>query len=331
MSLLLDALQKKNRSRPPVWLMRQAGRYMPQYQGIRKKYGLNEMFREKDLIVQTTLLPLHLLDVDALILFSDILTVLYGLGKQWTLEESVGPVINPIKRVTDLEKREPHEVYSHIKEALLELKRTIKCPLIGFAGGPLTIAAYLVEGKMSKDMHILKRWIYEDPKQFHQILHFITEATIDYLKLQMASGIDVVQIFDSWAGLLAPAAFQEFSLFYLKKLRESVPSHIPFIIFTRGSCLYASDLCSLNPDAISFDWQKDMKKIAQEIPSEIALQGNLDPGILLGSWEYIKKDVDSLLNAMKGSPRYIFNLGHGVLPQTPFSTVKRLIDYVKSA
>ncbi len=302
---------------------------MPQYQELKKSYCLNTMFSEQDLIVKITLLPIDLLGVDAAILFADILTVLDGFGKPWKMVEGVGPVLEPISDAGQLKKRDAKEAYPHIAGAIKELKRQLKCPLIGFAGGPFTVAAYLIEGKTSKDLKEIKKWIYTKPSALHLLLDKIADATIDYLKLQIIAGVDVIQLFDSWAGLLAPAAFREFALAYLKKVMDGIKEYnIPVILFCRGSFLYAADLASLSPQGISFDWQGELHTLS--LPSSIALQGNLDPLVLFGTKDNIKAQVDAQLVAMQGSPRYIFNLGHGILPETPFANVQYLVDYVKN-
>lgn len=329
MSCFLDALHGHNRGRPPIWLMRQAGRYMPKYQELKKNYSLNTLFSQTDLIVKISLLPIDLLDVDAAILFADILSVLEGFGKPWQMVEGIGPTLEKVVDVNTLQKKNAHEAYSHIKEAIIILKKTLKCPLIGFAGGPFTVGAYLIEGKLSKDLKEIKKWIYSQPDNLHLLLDKVADATIDYLTLQIEAGVDVIQLFDSWAGLLDPRAFKEFSLRYLEKVMQGIKHfNIPTLLFCRGSFLYAHDLASLNPSGISFDWQGQLNTLS--LPSSIAIQGNLDPVILFGSQKYIKKEVDSLLSSMRGHPRYIFNLGHGILPETPFENVRFLVDHVKS-
>lgn len=329
-TLLLSALKGQNKSSPPVWFMRQAGRYMPQYQKLKEKYSLNTMFSKADLITEVTLFPIDLLDVDAAILFADILTLLEGLGIKWSIVDGVGPVIDPVIDVSHFHKIEAKIAYAHIAEAVIELKKRLHCPLIGFAGGPFTVAAYLVEGKLTKDLKIIKKWIYSNPKTLHLLLEKIADATIDYLNLQIDSGVDAIQLFDSWAGLLSHSAFKEFSLLYLKKVMDGIKHrNIPVILFCRGSFLYAKELASLSPSAISFDWQGELGSIKDSLPSSIALQGNLDPLVLFGSKEIIKKEASDILNQMQGSPRFIFNLGHGILPETPFDHVKYLVDVVK--
>jgi uroporphyrinogen decarboxylase len=324
---LLNALNFKNTGSPPVWLMRQAGRYMASYQALRKRFSLIDMFHDASLIHDVTMLPIHELDVDAAILFSDILMVLDGLGKKWDFVEGVGPVLDNPFPFSPLQRKDPNEVYAPVIQAILELKRHLKVPLLGFAGAPFTVASYLVEGKSSKDFAKIKHWMASNPKVMHETLESITEATIEYLHVQIQAGVDAVQIFDSWASILTSEQFEEFSLPYLKKIRSSV--HVPLILFSKGSNRLAKKLASLNPTALSLDWSVDMKEMRSLFP-ELVLQGNLDPSLLFQSKEIVIQKTDELLEKMEGDPGYIFNLGHGILPLTPYENVKLLVDRVKT-
>lgn len=327
---LIEALQCENRERPPVWLMRQAGRYLPAYQTLKKGRRLVDMFHEVATICEVTHLPFRYMPLDAAILFSDILTVLDGLGIGWDFHEVGGPVIaTPVRTPGDLKKIAPEEAYPHIREAIVELKRTLSVPLLGFAGAPFTIASYLIEGKTSKDFHMTKRWMYADIASFQELLDKITDATIDYLNWQIDAGVDAVQIFDSWAFALSPESFRLATLPYLKRIVEQV-TRVPVIVFCRGTFCFAKDLVSIAPSAISFDWSGDLGKMRSIVPSHIALQGNLDPALLYGKRELIAKAAGTLLDVMRGDPGYIFNLGHGILPDTPLTHVQFLVDYVRN-
>jgi uroporphyrinogen decarboxylase len=328
-SLFLNALQGKNQGRPPIWMMRQAGRYMPEYKALRKHQSLLQMFHDVEKIVEVTLLPIDLLNVDAAILFSDILSLCDGLGKPWHFEEGKGPILSsPLTPGWKFHKKSPYEAYGHIDQAIRELKKTLKVPLLGFAGAPFTVASYLIEGGSSRDLKKTKTWAYTDPASFRDLLEEITEATIEYLDLQIEAGVDAVQIFDSWAGVLDTPSFHAFSLHYMEKILKRIKK-VPVILFCKGSCFFAEEIAQIKPAAISLDWSGEMHKIRAKIPN-IPLQGNLDPMVLCGTKERILQEADRLLTSMRHDPAYIFNLGHGILPETPFENVKFLVDHVTS-
>jgi len=328
--LFLKALHCQNAGPPPIWLMRQAGRYMPDYKALRSKYSLIEMFHHPELIVEVTRLPLNLLDVDAAILFSDILIVLDAFEIPWHFEEGIGPILPKTPpHPSSLCHKKAIETYPQIYQAIKTLKEGIEVPLIGFAGAPFTVASYLIEGKTSRDLQKTKQWMFQDASSFHQLLQKIADATIDYLNLQIDAGVDVIQLFDSWAHVLNQRHFQEFSLCYMKKILDGVKNpSIPMILFCRGSCFFLQDLAQLKPTGISVDWSGELSSLRQQIPKGIALQGNLDPVLLLSSRAVIRSEAKHLLASMKEFPGYIFNLGHGILPETPFENVKFLVDYV---
>lgn len=331
MSRLIDALNCRNEGRPPIWLMRQAGRYLPEYRSLKKGRALFEMFHDTETIVEVTLLPIDILGVDGAILFSDILTVLDGLNISYDFKEGIGPVVaetsdDQICRVN------PNEAYSHIIESIKLLKKELKVPLLGFAGAPFTIASYILEGKTSRDLRKTKELLYRDPIRFHELLDKITDATIDYLNCQIDAGVEAVQIFDSWANALPLEEFREFSLKYMGKIVAALKrKKVPVILFCRGSCFFAEELASLSPAAISLDWSGDLAQGRKLIHPSIAVQGNLDPMALYASPEEIGRRVDLLLNKMSGEPGYIFNLGHGLLPDIPVDHVKFLVDHVRGS
>jgi len=334
-SIFLDALNLKNQSRPPVWLMRQAGRYMPEYRALRQKYSFLEMVHTPEIAVETTLLPLKKLGVDAAILFSDILVIPEAMGLGLRFEENAGPIIErPIQTSNDIDalpKPCMQDKLGFVGETIKLLKKELHVPLIGFCGAPFTLASYIIEGKSSTHLRKTKKWLLSDPQGFHRLLEYITELTVSYIQLQIDQGIQAFQIFDSWAHVLGHSFFLEFSLKYMKKLLQPLKaSKIPAIVFCRGSSLFASELASISPNAISLDWHGNIQAIRRTIPSDIALQGNLDPEILLAPKEVVQREVRDLLRVMEKNPSYIFNLGHGVLPDTPFENVKALVDVIKS-
>lgn len=332
--LLLDALACRNQLRPPVWLMRQAGRYMPEYRKLREKHDFLTLCHNPELAAEVTLLPIRAFGMDAAILFSDILIVAEALGFKVVFEESAGPIISPVlESAAQVEKitiPNANEAFSFVAEEIKLLKKELKIPLLGFCGAPFTLASYLIEGRTSKDLKKTKQWLYKDPKSFHALLDKITDCSIAYLKLQIAAGVDAVQIFDSWANALAYPQFREFSYHYLSKICAALKStNIPVILFCRGSSVFGTDLAEIAPAAVSLDWNCHLQKMRAQIPKNVAIQGNLDPAILYAPIQSIQKAVRGLIAEMQDDPGYIFNLGHGIYPDTPVDAVKALVEAVK--
>jgi len=313
--------------------MRQAGRYLPNYQALRASCSLLDLFHTPELIAEATLLPFHYLRLDAAILFSDILVVAEALGAGLQFDDKKGPIIErPVRSRRDIEALtvpSAVEALHYVQRGISLILPQLSVPLIGFAGAPFTVASYLVEGGSSQQFKTTKKWLMSDPEAFHSLLEKITAITIDYLNMQIAAGVHVLQLFDSWANQLAPIQLREFVFPYLRKVLEGLSSQkIPTILFCRGSSLFATELAALSPTAISIDWSGDLGKIRSSLSPTIALQGNLDPDVLFAPKELIKRDVHSILDVMKGDPAYIFNLGHGVQPGTPLDAVHYLIDLV---
>lgn len=333
-TLFLNALACRNTQKPPIWLMRQAGRYMPEYRALRAKHTFMEMCQIPELITQVTHLPIDRFQFDAAILFSDILLLTHFYGRGLHFEESIGPIFErPIQTVQDVETlpNVSMEDYSFVAEAIRELKKKLKVPLIGFAGGPFTVASYLIEGKSVQNLKQTKLWMLRNPLYFHQLLSKIADDTIAYLEMQIKAGVDVLQLFDTWALYLSHSYFQEFSLAYLQKIVDGIRKHnLPVILFCRGSSVFAPMLIQTQPSAISLDWQCSLKQIREKVPKNIALQGNFDPDILYADKFTIQKEAKRLLDEMSGDSGYIFNLGHGINPDTPTDSVKTLIDCVRA-
>ncbi len=296
-SLFLDALKGQNGHRPPVWLMRQAGRYLPAYRRLREKYLLKELFFTPELAAAITLLPLEL-GVDAAILFSDITAVVPSLG--YTLDFSEGPLIQGNLSPFDPTPFEP------IEQAIRLIKSQTQMPLIGFCGGPYTVASY----------------INGDPA----LLEPLTQATIAYLQMQQKAGVDAIQIFDSWADRLSMEEFRRFCTPYLKRLIEAVD--VPVILFMRGASLRLEELVKLQPDAISFESGIPLATLRKQVP--MAIQGNLAPELLYKPLSEVEKTTRELLDSFAKDPAFIVNLGHGVKPDTPVDAVRCLIDTVRS-
>lgn len=332
---ILHALRCRNEGRPPIWIMRQAGRYMPEYRALRGKYSFIEMCHQPELVAEVTQMPLKVFGMDAAILFSDILVIPEALGVGLRFEDGVGPIIErPMRSEKDIDALPIPDIASSLKyvsDAIKLLQGQLKVPLLGFCGAPFTVASYMIEGGSSRDMKKTKQWMLKNPDSFHRLLTKITNSTIDYLNLQIASGVHAIQIFDSWAHVLGHHQFREFSLAYLKKLMDGVKkTNIPVILFCRGSSVFATQLAELSPAAISLDWNSNIAKMRSEISTTIALQGNLDPDILYADNAKIRAEAKLMANSMHGDKGYIFNLGHGIHPDTPTDAVKTLVDTIKS-
>jgi uroporphyrinogen decarboxylase len=333
-NLFLRALRCESVPRPPVWLMRQAGRYMPEYQALRKKHSLWEMFHRPDVAAAVTRLPLELLNVDAAILFSDILVIAEAFGLSIRFPEGKGPRVEPsilTKDQVDALTAVPIETaLGFVLETIELVKSSIDVPLIGFSGGPFTVASYFIDSTSQNTFAHTKHWIKNDPETLHTLLAKITSATIAYLHAQIKAGVDAIQVFDSWANVLGDAEFGQFSLPYLDKIVKAVkPSGIPIILFCRDSSLRAEALASLQPAGISFDWHLSMPTLRQKVPPSIAVQGNFHPDFLKLPKEQISSSVKQVLVSMQNARGYIVNLGHGVTPDIPFENVRHFVESVK--
>ena len=332
--LLIDALHCRNKDRPPIWLMRQAGRYMPEYRSLRKKHSFLQMCHHPELIEEVTQLPIQVFGMDAAILFSDILVIPEALNVGLRFDESLGPIIeNPLSSAQDVDnlaKVDMREALNYVVKGIDLLKKSLKVPLIGFCGAPFTLASYMIEGKTSRDFRKTKQWMMQDPISFHRLLDRLVEDSYVYLDMQIRAGVQAIQIFDSWAGILGYNQFLEFSLVYLEKLIQRLEMRVPVILFCKGSSFFAPQLAQINPQAISIDWNADLSVLRKTIPYTIALQGNLDPDMLYAPLSVLQREVTRLLDTMHGDPGYIFNLGHGIAPNVSVDAVKVLVDCVQS-
>ena len=316
MSLLLKALQNKNEGRPPVWLMRQAGRYLPEYRALRQKYSLRDLFFTPELACQVTKMPVDLLGVDAAILFSDITVVALALGLELDFQE--GPQITPEVTPSTLnrlgfspEKLEP------IIQAITLLKQDLSVPLLGFCGAPFTVASYLVG-----DLEKTKFWMREDPQSFQKFLATVEKISALYLQMQERAGVDAVQIFDSWANVLTKEEHQIYCIEPLKRLVGSVK--IPSLFFMRESSPYLEEI----PCAVSLDWTVCPKNARER--TKQPLQGNLNPDILFEPLDQVREKTKTLLELMRGDSAFVLNLGHGVKPNTPVDAVRCFVDTAKT-
>lgn len=330
--LLLKALRCEPVIRPPVWLMRQAGRYMPQYRALRQRHTLAEMFQTPRLITEITQLPLDLLGVDAAIIFSDILLIAEVFGLTVQFPESGGPkVFPPIHTAEHLSSLPQHDVgkkLGYLFEAISEVKGEIDVPLIGFCGGPFTVASYLIDSTSRQAFERTLQWLRSDVQSFHILLSKITEASILLLKEQIAAGADVIQVFDSWANLLTEEEFERFCLPYLRQIVQECGG-TPVILFCRHSSLRVEALVNLCPAGISFDWHCSLQDLRKKVPPSIAVQGNFPPELLLRPSDEISKEVRTTLLSLPTTQGVIINLGHGVTPDIPLPHVQAFVQAVK--
>lgn len=332
--LLLKALRKEKVERPPVWMMRQAGRYLPDYIKLRERYDFFTRVQTPELATEITLQPVHQIGVDAAIIFSDILVIPQAMGLEVLMEEGKGPslpkIIQSQKDIDALNITNVDEHLKYVFDALSLTKKELNnvVPLIGFAGAPWTIFCYMIEGKGSKTWDKAKRFAYTQPESAHQLLQKITSITIDYLKAQIQAGADCVQVFDSWSGSLSPEDFTIFAQPYLLQIADAVKNHAPVILFPKGSWYALNDLSKSAASGIGIDWTISPQYARQLTNNNITLQGNFDPSKLLAAIPQIKKWVKEMIDAF-GVQNYIANLGHGITPDVPVDHAKAFVDAVK--
>jgi uroporphyrinogen decarboxylase len=333
--LLLRALRGEQVERVPVWMMRQAGRYLPEYIKIREKYGFFERCQTPELAAKITIQPVDIVGVDAAILFSDILVVPQAMGLEVQLIESKGPFLpDPIKTKGDFNRirvPEIHETLGYVMDAIKLIKQRLngRVPLIGFAGAPWTILCYMVQGKGSKTFDEAKAFCYTQPEIAHQLLQMITDTTIAYLNAQIDAGADTVQIFDSWGGLLSPSDFEVFSLQYIRQILAAVKDKVPTIIFAKGAWHSLEAMSKTGAAGLGIDWCITAPMARKLAGNNIALQGNFDPAKLLSPIPTIVKETEEMLRAF-GNKNYIANLGHGILPNVPVDHAKAFVNTVKN-
>jgi uroporphyrinogen decarboxylase len=333
--LLIKALRGDKVERPPVWMMRQAGRYLPEYIELRKKYDFFTRVQTPELACEITLQPVDLVGVDAAILFSDILVIPQAMGLEVQMVENKGPflpqTINSQKDIDALVVEGAAESLDYVSKAIALTKKELnnRVPLIGFAGAPFTILCYMVEGKGSKTFDKAKQFCFAQPELAHQLLNKITDVTIAYLNNQVSAGADVIQVFDSWSGLLGPEEFKQFSLPYLNKISDNLSTRVPVILFPKGSWYALDELSNSSASAIGLDWCVKPDFARQQTQNKKTLQGNFDPCKLLLPIQQIEKEVTKMIDAF-GVDRYIANLGHGILPNIPVDHAKAFVEAVKN-
>lgn len=332
--LLLKALRGEKVERPPVWMMRQAGRYLPEYRALREKYDFFTRVQTPELATEITLQPVRIVGVDAAIIFSDILVIPQAMGVKVLIEEGKGPflpqTIKTKKDIISLFTEDTEENLDYVMKALALTKQELngEVPLIGFAGAPWTILCYMVEGKGSKTWEKAKQFCFTQPELAHQLLQKITDTTISYLIAQVKAGADVLQIFDSWAGSLGPGDFKKFAQPYLIQIADAVKDIAPVILFPKGSWYALPELSKSNASALGIDWCIAPQTARQLTSGNITLQGNFDPAKLLLPVSEIKKEVQKMAGEF-GVQKYIANLGHGITPNIPVDHARAFVDAVK--
>ena len=334
----LRALKCEETDQTPVWIMRQAGRYLPEYRQARIKAGsfLN-LCKTPELATEVTLMPIKRFPLDAAILFSDILTIPDAMGMGLNFIEGIGPTFSKrIKNLSDFKRLpipNPEEELRYVMDTIRLLKRELggSKPLIGFSGSPWTLACYMLEGGGSKDFNHVRKQLFDNPSEIKYLLEKLTKAVTDYLEAQINAGVDAVMIFDSWAGILSDSCFKQFSLKYLNDICEKLKEkNVPKIIFAKGGGLWLNSLAQLEVDGLGLDWSIDLARARAIVGDKIALQGNLDPAVLLTDPQTVRLETRKVLDSIGNRKGYIFNLGHGITPEVDPRHVEVLVDTVHS-
>ena len=332
--LIVRAARREPTSVTPVWLMRQAGRYLPEYRALRERHGFLELCKTPAAAAEVTLQPLRRFALDAAILFADILLLLEPLDVGLEFARGEGPVIHrPVRSEADVARLKPIDVESSVG-SVFETVRLVRrelpatVALIGFAGAPFTVASYIVEGGRSRDYVFSKRLMYEEPEGWSRLMGILVDATARYLNGQIAAGAEAVQIFDSWVGVLAPDDYRTFVLPHTRALIRALSPGTPVIHFGTGTASLLPSMRAAGGDVIGLDWRVDLDAGWAAVGHDVAVQGNLDPVVLLSRPAYIRERVKDILGRAGGRPGHIFNLGHGILPQTPVENARALVEIV---
>jgi len=333
---LLRALAREPTEYTPIWLMRQAGRYLPEYNAIRAKAGsFLKLAKTPELATQVALQPLERFPLDAAILFSDILTVPDAMGLGLYFAEGEGPRFErPLRNeaaILRLAAPDPTAELRYVLDAVRETRRALagKVPLIGFSGSPYTLACYMIEGSGSDDWRAVKEMLYARPDLLHRILEVNARAVTDYLNAQIEAGAQVVMLFDTWGGNLTAAQYEEFSLSYMRKVMMQVRK-APRIVFTKGGGSWLESIAASGCDAVGLDWTVDPRDVRRRVGAKVALQGNLDPAALSAAPERVREDARRVLDAFGAAPGHVFNLGHGISPHARVDAVAALVDEVRT-
>ena len=338
MSLFIDTLCGKRGPRPPIWLMRQAGRYLPEYRALREKNSMLQMVMTPELACEVTIQPLRRFPLDAAIIFADILTPLIGMGAKLEFKKGEGPVIeNPVRSAADvasLKNPPPTESVRYTLDAIRLVVKELgeKTPLIGFSGAPFTLSCYLIEGQSPGDLERTKGMMFGDPNTWHLLQEKLVSLCVEYLVAQVEAGCRSLQIFDSWLGYLGPREYERFVEPYLTRVVSEVRARVsvPVVFFATGVAGLFPLLSKLDVHGFGVDWRLTLPQARALLGRDVTLQGNLDPQILAGPWEYVEQSARAILKEAADLPAHVFNLGHGVLPHTPPENVQRLVELVQA-
>ncbi len=333
---IINAFYGETIDRVPVWLMRQAGRYLPEYRKLRGKISFLTMCKTPDLAVEVTLQPVDRFGMDAAILFSDILILLEAMGLELYFDQNSGPRLECpetglIEQVQALCIPDPEEEMGYVMDAIRQLKAPLedKAALIGFSGAPFTLATYMIEGGSSRDFRNTKSFMYQEPVVFHQLMACLTQAVVLYLKAQIQAGVEAVQLFDTWAVVLSPDDYKEYVLPHMQKLfSELNDGGVPTIHFSVGTSTHLEAMQQTGAKVLSLDWKIDMGEARKRLGPTQPVQGNMDPLALFQPPERMERTVRNILEKATGSPGYVFNLGHGIHPKTPLENVGKLVETV---
>ena len=340
--LLLRALLREPTRRRPIWLMRQAGRYLPEYRATRGRAGtFMAMCMNPQIACEVTLQPIDRFPLDAAILFSDILTIPHAMNLGLEFESGEGPKFErPVRSAADVDKLwvpDPGRELRYVIDAVALIRRELggRVPLIGFAGSPWTVGTYMVEGGGSKNFGRIKRMMYESPRVLHRLLDVLARSTVSYLNAQVAAGAQAVMLFDTWGGVLTPAQYEEFSLRYMAQVvdaltRESEGRRVPNIVFTKGGGAWLGKIAAIGCDAVGVDWTTDLASARQAVDGRVALQGNLDPSALFAPPETLRAETIRVLDSYGAGAGHVFNLGHGITPDVDPERVALVVDTVRS-
>jgi uroporphyrinogen decarboxylase len=336
---LIRALLRQPTPYTPVWMMRQAGRYLPEYNTTRARAGsFVELCRNPDLATEVTLQPLERFDLDAAIIFFDILTIPDAMGLGLYFVDGEGPRLErPLREERDIKALHAPDLdlLRYVYDAVAQTRRALagRVPLIGFSGSPFTLACYMIEGEGSTDFRTVKTLLYSRPDLLHHILHINAAAIVGYLNAQIAAGAQTVMLFDTWGGVLSPSAYREFSLFYIRQIidglkKETGGVRVPNIVFTKGGGLWLEAIAACGCDAVGLDWMTDINDARRRVGTRVALQGNLDPMILMSNPESIRRETGRILEAYGQGSGHVFNLGHGISRFTPPDHARAFVDAV---
>lgn len=333
----LDACYREKTAYTPVWYMRQAGRYMPEYRKLKENYSILDIVKTPELAAKVALQPVDALGVDAAILFADIMIPLIGVGVDLDIVENIGPVIKePIQTIEDVQKLRmlnAEEDIPYLLQTIRILEKELgdKVPLIGFSAAPFTLASYLIEGKPTRDFIKTKTFMYTNRQAWDLLMQNLTNIIIDYLKIQVEKGVQALQLFDSWVGALSEDDYEEYVLPFTRNIFANLNHmNVPTIHFGTNTAGLLKSFTSVPCDVVSVDWRVSLTSAWEQIGYDKAIQGNLDPVLLLSDFDTIKRHVDKMFQSLPKREGYIFNLGHGVLPATPMENIIRLTEYVHS-